>query len=115
MFDYTFKSAGGETRTIAAPNLDTAEKIVLASGFKPHSVVGCNRIGWRDIDQAPKDGTWVLLFSPDSKEPQSFIGQWRDDDENPWGGGWWPDYEAGFPIDADPTHFMPLPAAPTNS
>lgn len=70
---------------------------------------------WQPIETAPKDGEWVLLFSPDSIEPQSFVGQWRDDD-NPWGGSWWSDYpDAAYPIDSDPSHWMPLPPSPNQA
>jgi hypothetical protein len=68
--------------------------------------------GWEPIDSAPKDGTWLLLFSPDS-ENNPFIGQWREDDEAPDGGAWWQDNEGGFPIDADPSHFRALPSPPS--
>lgn len=67
---------------------------------------------WRDISEAPKSGEFVLLWSPDNKDEQAFIGQWREDD-SPWGGSWWPDYEASFPIDCDPTHWQPLPDPPS--
>jgi len=68
--------------------------------------------GWRPIESAPKDGTFVLLYSPDS-ERNPFIGQWIEDNDYPDGGAWWSDCEcSGFSIDADPTHFMPLPAPP---
>jgi hypothetical protein len=68
--------------------------------------------GWQAIDSAPRDGTWLLLFSPDS-ENNPFIGQWREDDEAPDGGAWWQDNEGGFPIDAYPSHFRALPLPPS--
>ena len=68
---------------------------------------------WKPIGTAPKDGTYVLLFSPDSSGGP-FIGQWRDRANYPDGGAWWPEYnESGFAIDADPSHWMPLPPPPT--
>lgn len=70
---------------------------------------------WRDIetDPPPKDGTWVLLFSPDSIAPQQFVGQWRDDEfDKQYGGAWWEDGDRIFCIDADPTHWQPLPKPP---
>lgn len=71
---------------------------------------------WRLIsDGAPKDGTWVLLFSPDSIEPQQFVGQWRDDElDEEYGGAWWADDDGPFCIDADPSHWQPLPAPPVS-
>lgn len=67
--------------------------------------------GWQDIATAPKDGTRVLLFSPDSKYGL-FIGWWCENNIDPEG-AWWPDDEdAPYPIDADPTKWQPLPAPP---
>lgn len=66
---------------------------------------------WQDISTAPKDGTWVLLHSPDSIHA-AFIGRWCDDSDFPDGGAWWPDHDAGFPIDVDPSHWQPLPSPP---
>ena len=68
-------------------------------------------IGWLPITTAPKDGRFVLLFSPDS-DGDPFIGQWRDHAEYPDGGAWWEREGSGFAIDADPSHWMPLPAPP---
>lgn len=72
--------------------------------------------GWQPIETAPKDGTFVLLFSPDA-EPRPFIGQWREGDDGfPGdGGAWWPDHEAPFPIDAYPSHWQYLPFIPAST
>lgn len=72
-------------------------------------------MAWQPIETAPKDGTWVLAYSPDAAGgdyPPVFIVQWRDDDDYPDGGAWWLDHDAGFPVDADPSHWMPLPPKP---
>jgi hypothetical protein len=67
---------------------------------------------WQPIATAPRDGMPVLLYSPDSREPQVAIGFWLED-EDPAESGWY-DYwnDSAPPIDADPTHWMPIPAAP---
>ena len=69
---------------------------------------------WQLIITAPKDGTFVLVFSPDDADQQPFIAQWRDDDDFPDGGAWWEDNEDAFPVDADPSHWMLLPAPPSS-
>lgn len=42
--------------------------------------------GWMPIETAPKDGTYVLLSSPDDGEKRPWIGRWLDDAEYPDGG-----------------------------
>ena len=72
---------------------------------------------WQPIETAPKDGTRILLYSPDAMEPKCFIGYWLNDVDYPDGGAWF-DYwreDTGLPIDADSTHWMPLPEAPNPS
>ncbi len=60
---------------------------------------------WRPIDTAPKDGTVVLLAGKQGRMADGYFGQpkgWANPDS------WiWP-----F-IHANPTHWMPMPAAPT--
>ena len=57
---------------------------------------------WRPIEEAPKDGTLVLVYAPEREGLQAICCPcaYRPD--------------AGFCIDEirEPTHFMPLPAAP---
>jgi hypothetical protein len=68
---------------------------------------------WRAIETAPKDGTAVLLYSPDSTEPQIFIGHFIEFEGE---AGRWQDYwreDGCWPIHAEPTHWMPLPKPPT--
>ena len=73
---------------------------------------------WRDISTAPKDGRWVLLFSPDATAddcaPGVIIGRWCEEDDMPDGGAWWENGASGFSIDADPSHWQPLPAPPVS-
>lgn len=60
---------------------------------------------WLPIATAPKDGTPVLCFTPDN-DFSAITGidvLWWDDDD--W-------LYAGSPVAFQPTHWMPLPAAP---
>ena len=66
--------------------------------------------GWSsDMDAAPKDGAFVLVFSPDAVDPA-----WNDPGirVSNWEAGQW----QGFPWTAKGpyavTHWMPLPAPP---
>ena len=47
-------------------------------------------MNWQSIETAPKDGTPVLLYSPDAEDPQVFVGRWLDfgDGEPAWY-DWW--------------------------
>lgn len=61
--------------------------------------------GWRPIETAPRDGKQVLiLFGPNcnGNGNTTFFGVWRNHD---W-------FEASCDEYLDPTHWMPLPAAP---
>ena len=69
--------------------------------------------GWRGIESAPKDGTWVELWmtmpTPHgyaSEGPHPVIAKW--DGENCWD----VPFEDAWFVDADFTHWMPLPPAP---
>lgn len=55
---------------------------------------------WQPIADAPKDGSWVLLFSPKDVTPRS--GRWEKVGEE-W-----------LYIKGIPTHWMPLPAPPVS-
>ena len=61
---------------------------------------------WQPIDTAPRDETPILLFSPDAREHVPMLGRCFD---NEWY-DYWSDSKPA--IDADPTHWMPLPAPP---
>jgi len=90
------------------PLLDSIEKTILAAerAALPHL-----QAQWQDISTAPKDGRFILAWSSDGNG-NPFIAQWRDADDMPDGGAWWEDHDSGFPVDADASHWMPLPAAP---
>lgn len=70
---------------------------------------------WKSMDDAPKDGTPVLLFSPDSHPLQVFMGHYLPDEDGETGE--WYDYwrqDGCWPIDTPPTRWMPLPEPPNN-
>ena len=66
--------------------------------------------GWRDIATAPKDGRVVLVFSAARCVWSVVSAQWRQDWPN---GGWDTISKHTTPI--VPTHWMPLPPAPTDT
>lgn len=62
---------------------------------------------WQPIETAPKDGTSILTFVRDGVLPVD-VGSFREDFDIPGNGaGTWRD------DGREPTHWMPLPAAPT--
>jgi hypothetical protein len=68
---------------------------------------------WQPIETAPKDGTAILLFSPDARGLLPSIGLWSAG-EFPNGEIYadWIDCWADAVIDAEPTHWMHLPPPP---
>lgn len=78
---------------------------------------------WRDIETAPKDGTYVMLYAPG----RLTYGHWSAPSDKPhikyrdgfapepeweeWE-PYWVSYDGGFTEEAPPTHWMPLPAPP---
>ena len=89
---------------------------------------------WRDIESAPKDGTWLLLLIPDGIEERSYeikdapsitIGRWGPQDMKSaawysvegyyefWDyGGYTGAGTSDYQCTVQPTHWMPLPAPP---
>lgn len=73
--------------------------------------------GWRPIDEAPKDGTKLLVYSPEDEYP--VIAHWEaydQEDAQEYGAdGYW-SYSESLIADVygecTPTHFMPLPLPP---
>lgn len=66
--------------------------------------------GWQDISTAPKDGTPILITRPTRfmSEEGYHVVRWEDDR--------WCCHDGKFDTwlrGSDPTHWMPLPAAPT--
>ena len=78
---------------------------------------------WRDIASAPKDGTMILLWedrdrvssvSTDRPPMPPYVGGWRDGDWYYCLAGWLRTYDDYFGDSLSPTHWMPLPAPPTD-
>lgn len=72
-------------------------------------------MAWRPISTAPKDGEFIQLFVPDLGQVKGFqsVCRWLANDEG--FAGW---YDASFGLVGgdgvdEPTHWMPLPPAPT--
>jgi hypothetical protein len=66
---------------------------------------------WRPIDEAPTDGTWVLVWVPTPPpgwlHADPYVTTAFNDED--WGEGHWWDLEENR---IDPTHFLPLPEPP---
>jgi hypothetical protein len=80
---------------------------------------------WLPIETAPKDGTEIILArgprvtsgswyeeEPYIKERRDMDGNYIDQDESD-GLAFWMSADGGFADDEPPTHWMPLPAAPS--
>lgn len=73
---------------------------------------------WQDISTAPKDGTYVLLWSPDFGGDVQ-IGSFRVDggfsgnDDPLWLNNTFDDFSVGYAsVPLSPSHWMPLPTPP---
>lgn len=64
----------------------------------------CNCNQWRDIETAPKDGLLVLLWAE-----RPIVGHWQAGVNHYK----WRDYESFRVITPTPTHWQPLPPAPS--
>lgn len=69
---------------------------------------------WKTIDTAPKDETYILIYQSGVLEPSIYVAMF---DESWSNDGWWmvcdgknPELPLRGPA---PTHWMPLPDAPT--
>lgn len=66
---------------------------------------------WQPIDTAPKDGTELLVYCdvryPEYYHAQYSYGIWRLVHVG--------DYASGSELEDEPTHWMPLPPAPTEA
>jgi hypothetical protein len=74
---------------------------------------------WREIDTAPKDGTWILVYGEgtddEDKKRKIAVAQYAHtpichENERRWQFAW---YDGGyFGEFLNPTHWMPLPSEP---
>lgn len=94
-----------------APPSDMQRELIAMSAARANALLDGAPFGWQPVATAPRDETWVLLFSPDTEGPP-FVGRWRDDLDDPDGGAWWEFGDLAWPVDADATHWQPLPAPP---
>lgn len=70
--------------------------------------------GWQPINTVPRD-RYVLLFTPEAPDwdGNMEVGRWFGDDEA-WACFWSPGGpNGGLEIEGNWTHWMPLPAPPT--
>lgn len=97
-------------------------RAMLSAAPRPEAVAG-----WQPISTAPKDGRKMLLFYLNANgQARRVIGGWvtaeeaaeTDADDVGLEAGWyeridnWPDYYQVAINEGEPTHWMPLPAAP---
>ncbi|GGA99938.1 hypothetical protein GCM10011491_30240 [Brucella endophytica] len=89
------------------------------SGEAPAPVVAD---GWQPIETGPKDKTRVIIAVPTKDKDDFIVGEAYFDPDNYEGGDWWwaNTMVGGWPDDPiseinyhAPTHWMPLPAAPS--
>lgn len=66
--------------------------------------------GWQPIETAPKDGTWVILFTPAGVQCGYWGGSYFGRDMAWLQYAHRSDYEE---VEGVPTHWMPLPEPPT--
>jgi hypothetical protein len=77
-------------------------------GDDVHSVEAAERGdngGWQPIETAPKDGQRVMLHSPETHTYTGICASWCIIDLI------WEEWDSHFPC--YPTHWQPVPAAPT--
>jgi hypothetical protein len=78
-----------------------------------HRIAGQAELAWQDIATAPKDGSWVLGFWPAcSLEDQITAMRWQEGSFSD--GPYWMDSGDNRDWTA-PTHWMPLPSAPSTA
>lgn len=68
---------------------------------------------WQPIETAPKSGLQRLLVVRDGRIEFAHWAVMFDDDGKPSGGWWWTD-RLIKDREPQPTHWMPLPPAPTS-
>lgn len=71
--------------------------------------------GWQDVETAPKDGTYILVFCPDAAEITRIMICAFEMTAHPDDAGDWYELNADTrpsPLDVEITHWMPLPEPP---
>jgi len=74
---------------------------------------------WRPIETAPRDGTDILIYSPEMEGCAIALASALEDDEEDESkkdhdlyDTWYDTWGDGTPMDVVPTHWMPLPTIP---
>lgn len=109
------KQAWHDAHPEMSDTIDGALRAALEAALSPADHVA-EADGWRDIASAPKDGTHVLAREPDKIIAEVFWTLYPEADREALGDGFW-EYDihllSGAWGEAEPTHWMPLPASPT--
>ena len=79
------------------------EKLAKAALVELNTFIESN--GWQDIETAPKDGTYILVYGAPVFS-KSCVAQWT----RPRTGDDWNWYTPEISIAINPTHWQPLPA-----
>lgn len=66
--------------------------------------------GWRPIETAPKDGTWVILYAPAGGVQPGYWGPSYFDYDPMW--LQYAHRSEAREVVGEPTHWMPLPNSP---
>lgn len=68
-------------------------------------------MNWQPIETAPKDGTTVLVRSPDWDEPGVEIARFLEFEGDPDPGQWWPAWDERSEALEGVTEWAPIPGA----
>ena len=105
-----------ETIALCDHDWSDAERHIAAALRSAHASGLSERdAGWQSIDSAPRDGSIVLLFLPESRAQDGVVmGYWSATDEAPEDDAWYmcDGLDGGTMIDVEVTHWRPLPAPP---
>lgn len=101
MFDRISKAAKENGRSFSEQVVKLCE---YALRVKPDA-----RAAWQPIETAPRDGSFVLIFSPVALEPLLYIASFNEFEEDLDPGEW---TDPSLYLVPDPTHWMPLPEPP---
>ena len=94
---------GNNAKYVKVHQQTTAERKAI------DEAVGRNAARWRPIVSAPRDGTWILVFDPDTEIPQRWVASWVEFKGDSVGGHW---LSADLCHLTGATHWMPLPQVP---